>query len=294
MARQFCTDVAMACGEPQEGTGAMAERHLFIAWPKGKWRRPRWQAAELIEPLQVAMQAASGDGRYVGLAEGADIPALTLISFPDGITIMPDSQEHAVDLVRAWADGEPLPGRAIGRKVILCCTDAKTDACCARYGYPVYKAIAEEAEHYDLMALQCTHIGGCRFAPSVIVMPDRARYGRVTPADVPAFLQCLSEGRFYLQAYKGRAALDEPHQIAELAAMRWAESHGAPQELPQLRSAAAPSPGRMQIDLAVGDTRLTASLAQQTFDMPGSCRDVEAGVSKPTQRWTIIGLDEAR
>ena len=69
MARDFCTDIAMALGEPHEGTGALAERHLLVNWPKGKWRRPRFEAEGFAPELQSAMRAASGAGRYVGLCD---------------------------------------------------------------------------------------------------------------------------------------------------------------------------------------------------------------------------------
>ncbi|MBU1306989.1 MAG: hypothetical protein KKF33_15905, partial [Alphaproteobacteria bacterium] len=205
---QFCTDIARACGEPLAGTGALAERHLFLRWPKGKWRRPRYEAADLDPAVRAAMIDAIAHGNYVGLFAN-DGSELELVSFPDGVRLLPRDAAHAAELIAAWGQGTPLPGIAIGHRVILCCTDAKTDACCARYGFGIYKAMAEQAPALGLEVLQVTHIGGCHFAPSVIVMPERRRYGRLTPEMVGDFLAAIAGERLYLPAYKGDPSLGE-------------------------------------------------------------------------------------
>ena len=120
--RVFCADLAIAQDEPLAGSGAMAERHLFIRWPKGKWRRPRYQSADMDDVLQQAIHQAYGPGRYVGLLESDGQPDLQLVSFPDGRTAMPASQVEAAALIRAWAAGTALTGPALPRPVILCCT----------------------------------------------------------------------------------------------------------------------------------------------------------------------------
>src|SRR5690606_12388115 len=58
--RVFCADLAIAQDEPLAGIGAMAERHLFMLWPKGKWRRPRYQSADMDDVLQQAIHQAYG------------------------------------------------------------------------------------------------------------------------------------------------------------------------------------------------------------------------------------------
>ncbi|UXN73981.1 hypothetical protein N8D56_01060 [Devosia sp. A8/3-2] len=101
MVRLFCTDLAIAKGEPREGMGALAERHLFIRWPKGKWRRPRYMAADMSEALQAAMKTSMGHGRYVGLVDSGDGPELELLSFPDGRRYVPADQVETAELVAA-------------------------------------------------------------------------------------------------------------------------------------------------------------------------------------------------
>jgi hypothetical protein len=245
-------------------------------------------AADMSEALQGAMKASMGNGRYVGLVDSGDGQELELLSFPDGRRYVPADQTEAAELVAAWGEGQALPGAVFERQVILCCTDAKTDACCARYGFPVYKALAASTDAFDV--LQCTHIGGCHFAPSVIVMPNRDRYGRLTPADVPAFLDALSRGQYFLPAFKGRNGLDEARQTAEIAAMRWAEGHGYAQAAVQLDETADVSVDDMDVRFSVAGIALSVALTRTQFDVQGNCRDIEAEAFKPVGRWTVSGV----
>ena len=287
MARDFCTVVAVARGEPHEGTSILAERHLLVNWPKGKWRRPRFEAEGFTEELQLAMRAASGSGRYVGLCDDGNVPELQLLSFPDGHRVLPASQDEAAQLIAAWAEGTPLPGARHKRPVILCCTDAKVDACCARYGFPVYKALLADADRYGFEVLQCTHIGGCHFAPSIIVMPLRHRYGRLTPAAVPAMLKTLSQGQLYLPAFKGRPELAPDQQAAEIAVLRWAEAQGLPQAA--VAFAARYERGEQQRDLraSIGDIVLNIEMEERPFEVYGNCRDIPDGPGRMVARWVV-------
>ncbi|MCR6670167.1 sucrase ferredoxin [Devosia ginsengisoli] len=287
MSHRFCTDLAIARGEPLEGTGAMAERHLFLAWPKGKWRRPRYQSVDMDEALQAAMQGATGNGRYVGLIDRGEETEFRLWSFPDMRSVVASSQAEAAALIAAWGDGTPLDGEALPRRVILCCTDAKIDSCCARYGFPLYKALRAQAAAHGFDVLQCTHIGGCHFAPSVIVMPQRHRYGRLTPAEVPALLETLADNRIYLSAFKGRPDLQPDGQLAEIAAMRWAEARGVSQAQVRIVETLAVEPGRCSVRLRVGDSDLLVRLRQQAFEVHGNCRDLDAGPGKMVDRWLL-------
>ncbi|MHA6692398.1 sucrase ferredoxin [Devosia sp. A449] len=285
--RAFCTDHAIAQQEPLAGTGAMAARHLFVRWPKGKWRRPRYESADLELVLQRAIHESYGPDRYVGLIESDGRPDLELISFPDSRTAQPTSQQEAAAMIRAWASGTPLDGPKLPRPVILCCTDAKVNACCARYGFPIYKALCEQAGDYGFDVVQTTHFGGCHFAPSLIVMPQRARYGRLSPAEIPAFLRSLSEGRNHLSHFKGTADLSEIDQCVEIAAGQWAEANGLQQTDVRLLGHEDDTSTQIRAYASAGNTRLRITLRQQQFHVHGTCRSLDEGDGKLVWRWVI-------
>ena len=268
--RKFCTDHAIDCGEPLAGTAALAERHLFVRWPKKNWRRPRFETVGLGDELRARMKAASGDGRYVGLVDGEH---LELLSFPDAVSVVPRDQDHAAELVAQWREGSRFDGAPL-RRTILCCTDAKTDACCARYGFPVFKALAAAAPDFGIDVLQCTHIGGCHFAPSVIVMPDRQRYGRLTPAAVPDFLAMVARSAIYLPAYKGNPHLTELEQSAEAAARLWADGR-LPVGQVDIDGVDMVAQDTATVRVRLAAQVLTIHAQRQVFPVYGNCRNME-------------------
>lgn len=278
----FCTDYAIA--QPLAGTGAMALRHLFIRWPKGKWRRPRYLSAGLEEVLQRAIPEAYAPDRYVGLVENDGGPDLELVSFPDGRTAKPADQTEAAALIRAWASGTPLTGPALQRPIILCCTDAKVNACCARYGFPIYKTLREQAGVFGFDVMQTTHFGGCHFAPSVIVMPQRSRYGRLTPSEIPQFLETISQGRHYLPCFKGRPELNEAEQVAEIAAWGWAEANGYTQQDVKILDVGPVTNAEATAYAMAGPNQLRIQLGHQSFHMHGTCRSLVEDEGKTVVR----------
>ena len=65
----FCRDVCLERGEPLAGTGNMAERFIFVRWPRGKWRVPRFESADMGPALSRAVQGAMKQGIHVALVD---------------------------------------------------------------------------------------------------------------------------------------------------------------------------------------------------------------------------------
>jgi hypothetical protein len=97
--------------------------------------------------------------------------------------------------------------------LFITCTDGKVDACCARYGLPVYKALAQQVGE---RAWQSSHIGGCRFAGNLGCFPRGIYYGRVAPAEVPAIVAAYKEQHLYLAKYRGRLSRSPEADVAEV------------------------------------------------------------------------------
>ena len=58
------------------------------------------------------------------------------------------------------------------------CVNGQRDRCCARFGLPLYRRLRTLVGE---RAWQITHLGGHRFAPNVLVLPQGVLYGRVHP-----------------------------------------------------------------------------------------------------------------
>lgn len=106
-------------------------------------------------------------------------------------------------------------GAGRGRDLMVC-THGSRDACCAKFGYPLYRSLREQADAAGVRVWRCSHLGGHRFAPTLLDLPSGRMFGRVDEGDVGALLA----GGVDLLArvprlYRGRSALPEPVQIVE-------------------------------------------------------------------------------
>jgi hypothetical protein len=92
------------------------------------------------------------------------------------------------------------------------CTNGQRDLCCARFGLPVYAALRERVGE---RVWQITHLGGHRFAPNVLTLPQGVVYGRVTTDDVGTLLAAVENDRLSFPHVRGRAWYPPPVQAAE-------------------------------------------------------------------------------
>ena len=102
--------------------------------------------------------------------------------------------------------GEPDP-----TPLYLVCTHGKHDPCCAQRGRPVAAALAAVRPG---RVWQASHLGGCRFAPTVLVLPLGLMYGRVAPAAAPEFVAAAEAGEVFTPALRGRIGIPPAAQAA--------------------------------------------------------------------------------
>lgn len=97
-------------------------------------------------------------------------------------------------------------------RIFLVCTNGKRDACCAKWGLPLYNTLEK---HLGDMIYQTSHVGGHRFAPNLICLPHGIYYGRVPISRAPWIAEQYLSGQLALEYYRGLAAYPAPAQAAE-------------------------------------------------------------------------------
>lgn len=102
--------------------------------------------------------------------------------------------------------GEPDPD-----PLYLVCTHGKHDPCCALRGRPVIAALAAVR---PAQVWQVSHLGGCRFAPTVLVLPLGLMYGRVSPSVAAEFVAAAEAGEVMGALLRGRIGLPPAAQAA--------------------------------------------------------------------------------
>lgn len=292
----FCRDVCLERGEPLPGTGNMAERFIFVRWPRGKWRVPRFESADMGPALSRAVQAAMKQSIHVALVDRTgETDTLPMLQANGVVADFESEDDLAAAIVRITA-GEPLVGRADPRPILLCCTDSRRDACCARYGFAAYKALVAAADPAQIQILQATHVGGCRFAASLVLLPIMRRYARLTPDQVPEFLDTILRGDIYLPAYRGQAGLPEAAQVAQHAAMVWAASNAAAAPI-QMEAVEWPEPTDgldFFAPLRIGGERYDVHLRTEIIPVTGRCDALAGEEPELTPRWRALEVVSAR
>lgn len=105
---------------------------------------------------------------------------------------------------------------AHGRDVLVC-THGSRDACCGKFGYPVYDLLRRRhAARERLRVWRTTRIGGHRFAPTMIDYPEGRYWGHLEPWAVERLAARRGPVSDLHPFYRGWSGLGSPfEQVAE-------------------------------------------------------------------------------
>lgn len=115
-------------------------------------------------------------------------------------------QEY-LDIALDGSDGVLTPG-----PLVAVCAHGKHDQCCAVRGRNAAGAIAAE---YPELTWECSHLGGDRFAATMLVLPEGLCYGRVDSTDGAGLIRLYLDGRLDNSLLRGRTALPHAVQAAQ-------------------------------------------------------------------------------
>jgi hypothetical protein len=211
----FCSEYSRNVGEQLFGTAKPVELWLLIEH-RGRWERDAVEslpapARDAVGKLQLrypAMRLAliRQTGREEKELHG--FMALTAEAKPQlfGFTFENHEDLGSLDFEQV------LTGKPMARSLFLVCTHGVHDRCCAKFGNALYQQMDRSAGED---AWQVSHIGGCRFAPNVVVLPQGLVQGRVAADDCAQLVQEASAGRAVPRLLRGRSCYDKPVQAAE-------------------------------------------------------------------------------
>jgi hypothetical protein len=130
----------------------------------------------------------------------------------------------AMDLA-GWAQGaEPQGFQRVDEPLYLVCVHGRRDRCCAQRGMPVYSAFA--AQLGDAV-WQTSHLGGHRFAATMVVLPAGISYGRLGADEASALIAAHARGRLHaLDKLRGRCVYSPEAQAADVALREQLKEHG--------------------------------------------------------------------
>ena len=100
--------------------------------------------------------------------------------------------------------------------MVLVCTHGTRDACCAVRGRPIVATLARALPEE---VWECTHLGGHRFAGTLLSLPDGACFGRLEPATAVEVVTSHRAGRTDAAHLRGTTRWEPAVQAALVAAL---------------------------------------------------------------------------
>ncbi len=247
-----CSFVADDAGDPREGTAPPADR-WFLVEHAGPWGRvalaqsgidsqavaalSAWAVAERGRVLLIRRPGRSAQGEEEARRWFRVDSRPGLESIRTGLFSAAGELPHAVH----------APGDPYDLPLQLVCAHGRHDTCCAVRGRPLAAALAAA----DPAAVwECSHIGGCRFAPALVLLPHGFAFGGVPAADGPALARGYGDGVLDPRWLRGRTSLPPAVQAAQHHAAVETGAHGV--EALRLVEAVETA-GSWRIDLADPD-----------------------------------------
>ncbi len=218
-----CADAAAVRGDPVVGTAPPARRWLLLEHP-GPWPVDAVAGSGLdpavLNPLR-ASAARTGTRILMIRRPGRrpTAPERTWLLTGPSLGTVEGRWRSDSDLLAALAALEdPDRGRGgspTSATVLLVCAHGVHDTCCAVRGRPVAAALAAT---YPGQVWECSHVGGDRFAPNVVVLPDGYYYGGLTPGSAVDTVAEHLAGRVQAEHLRGMSRYSPAEQVAVVAA----------------------------------------------------------------------------
>jgi hypothetical protein len=279
-----CSDLTRAAADDPVGSGTGFSSFLLLDYRMPWGRDAAGDAArDLLAPRAAATALSSPGLRAFAIRPVQDRRG-TVVAPAYAGTVGLDAQLTVLSAlpdepaVTGIAGGTP-PGEPSDRVLIGVCTNARRDRCCAVRGRPV--ATALQAEFGDAIT-EISHLGGHRYAATVLVLPTGYSYGFLDPGAARDAALAALDGLVHPAHLRGRADLAPAAQAAD--AFWRTEIGSAPVDAVRIES--------VQTD---GDEAVVTGVVQGGADrlllrrVPGPAIPVTACGGKPiaTGRWTV-------
>jgi len=221
----YCSVLTRKSCEPLAGTAPFANHFVFISWPKKYWQYEALEAkGGFPQGLKKWMKAQSEVNGKISIRlasrAGMSHDKVEIFIYPEKYcysNVLP-SQIPAV-LESYFRDGitgafSPTP---IEEDQIFICTHGRHDKCCAKFG----QELADKMRYHvskqktAVEVWESSHLGGHRFAATMIDFPSGRAYGQLSPDEVPNYLASRKVAPVYGAAYRGSVFLTGLEQVAE-------------------------------------------------------------------------------
>ena len=234
---RLCSLVSQANGEDPAGTATPLGTRLIVETAQ-PWKRDVINSRYSVEGLRRVVEEAREDGLLGAFA--AVLPdreysrkghtRVLFLRRPYGPFAVFEKEEFlvpdgelvtAVEALLRGSDGSSPLERyrrdTAGVRDVVVCTHGSRDVCCGKFGYPVYDHLRRRyAGRGGLRVWRSSHIGGHRFAPTLIDYPEGRYWGHLEPWAAERLVARRGPVSDLRPFYRGWSGLGSPfEQVAE-------------------------------------------------------------------------------
>ncbi|MBE7325882.1 sucrase ferredoxin [Nocardioides sp. Y6] len=278
-----CTAAASLAGEPMVGTAPEDASYLLVEYA-GAWGRKALAESRL--PEEVRERLGGLDARVLlirrhGGLSGPGVRIFTVQVTPQDCTIETGLLREVTDLLHLDLDrvgaGEHLGLTTYEHDLHLVCTNGSRDLCCAELGRPVAAALSAR---WPEETWEVTHLGGHRFASTMLHFPSALCLGRLDAETAELTVEEIQAGRHPVGFSRGRVGVSEPAQVAQVHVVEQTalDTLGAVTVLEEERGVVRLSAGGREWQAAVRTTKSDPRRQScgETFEKPARIHTVVA------------------
>lgn len=219
MKRIPCSDQSLLRADPMYGTASAGVSWLLLELSGGWGPSAFLQSPAVIDPelgraivrrvegARMRIAAIRRHGRRPATPRWRWFVAHSGVGDEALYTGEVDGPQDYLDLALDGSDGTLCTD-----PVVAVCAHGRHDQCCAVRGRG---AIADIAAAYPEFAWECSHLGGDRFAATMLVLPEGLCYGRVDHTDAAGLVRLYLHGRLDNRYLRGRTSLPHAVQAAQ-------------------------------------------------------------------------------
>lgn len=196
----------------------------------------------------------------------------------------PESYEAILDLPwEAIFAGTTQLGRSEERPIFVC-THSARDHCCGLHGAGVARAIEAAAPG---RVWQCTHLGGHRFAATLVALPEGVHYGRVRAEEAHDLVSALDRGEVHdPHRLRGQTRYPTPVQAA-VDSLRRDGEHSALDAVVATDWRLTEEGARVTVQVDGRTLQLAVTQVAAGFELAKSC-----GIAASTgRRWNVVPIE---
>ncbi|HEX8650087.1 MAG TPA: sucrase ferredoxin [Pyrinomonadaceae bacterium] len=217
----YCSELSRRHAEKTFGTASTGEVWLLIEYPYW-WGAKAFHESGLSTAVKAHLNKALKTiprSRLLFIKQdrvrGRELKIFLVRSsetHPSAVQLTVKDYYELLDVDFASAIRSPQNETILRSPLYLICTHGRRDKCCAKFGYPLYKALRKEMGEG---VWQSSHVGGDRFAANLICFPHGLFYAHVTEESARTIIDEYNRRRLVLDKYRGRACYSHPAQAAD-------------------------------------------------------------------------------